>query len=41
MALHEKFDQLRANELKGLIEKQQEQIKILSNMVLSNKVAKL
>jgi uncharacterized membrane protein len=34
MALHEKFDQLRSNELRGLIEKQQQQIEILSGILL-------
>jgi uncharacterized membrane protein len=34
MALHEKFDQLRSNELRALIEKQQQQIEILSGILL-------
>ncbi len=33
MALHEKFDQLRSNELKALIEKQQEQLDILTSLL--------
>ncbi|MCI1002836.1 DUF1003 domain-containing protein [Ochrobactrum sp. C6C9] len=33
MALHEKFDQLRSNELKALIEKQQEQLEILTSLL--------
>jgi uncharacterized membrane protein len=37
MALHEKFDQLRSNELKALIEKQQEQLEILSSLLSSAK----
>lgn len=37
MALHEKFDQLRSNELGALIEKQQEQLEILSSLLSTAK----
>lgn len=34
MALHDKFDQIRSIELKALVDKQQQQIDLLTKLVL-------
>jgi uncharacterized membrane protein len=36
MALHDKLDQMRSQELRNLIHKQQEQIDLLSRIVIQN-----
>jgi len=36
MALHDKLDQMRSTELRSLIEKQQQQIELLTKFMMGN-----